>query len=114
MPGFDAQHVQQLELLPRHVDLLRRARGRARRDGSSSTPRMLMRPAVAVGGRQRRARAPHQRRRARHQLAHAERLRQVVVGAAVEPHHFVGFLAPRGQHQNRRVAVRAVPPDRAA
>ena len=74
---------------------------------------MLIGPAVAVGGRQRGARAPHQRRRARDELAHAERLRQVVVGAAVEPHHLVGFFAPRGQHQNRRVAIRAMPADRA-
>ena len=49
--------------------------------------------------------AAEQRADARHQLADAERFRQVVVGAAVETKHFVRFLAPRGQHQDRRVGI---------
>ena len=67
-------------------------------------------PSAAASGA---LRATHQRGRARHQLAHAERLRQVVVGAAVEAHHLVGFFAPRGQHQDWRVAIRPVPANRA-
>ena len=56
--------------------------------------------ADALAGR----RAAQQRAHARHELAHAERLGQVVVGAAVEAEHLVGLFAPRGQHQDRHVA----------
>ena len=39
------------------------------------------------------------------QLAQAERLREVVVGADGEPGHLVGLLGPGGQHQDGRPAV---------
>ena len=59
--------------------------------------------------------APAQQRTdARHQLAHAERLGQVVVGAAVEPEHLVHLVAPRGQHQDGHVGIARVAPDGAA
>jgi hypothetical protein len=49
--------------------------------------------------------AAHQRGDAGHELADAERFRQVVVGAALESEHFVGFAITRGEHQDRRVDV---------
>ena len=51
--------------------------------------------------------AAQQRAHARDELAHAERLRQVVVGAALEAEHLVGLFAPRREHQDRDVAVHA-------
>ncbi len=52
-----------------------------------------------------RAAAAQQRAHSRHQLAHAERLRQVVVGAAVEAEYLVGLVAPRREHQDRRLGI---------
>ena len=74
---------------------------------------------AAVGGRQRRVRrrlprTPEQRARPGDKLADAERLGHVVVGAALEPDHFVRLLTPRGQHEDGHVLVRAPVPDRPA
>ncbi len=44
---------------------------------------------------------PDHRAQPRHQLARAERLDDVVVGAAVEAAHPVGLLGARGQHDDR-------------
>ena len=55
-----------------------------------------------------------QRADARDELANAERLRQVVVGAAVEAEHFVGLVAARGQHEDRDVRVDRIAADGAA
>src|SRR6185436_14297401 len=41
----------------------------------------------------------------RDELANAEGLGEVIVGAALETEDLVRFLAPRGQHQNRHIAV---------
>ena len=49
-----------------------------------------------------------------HELPHAERLGQVVVGAALEADNFIRLFAPGGQHQNRNVVVEPAVPDRAA
>jgi hypothetical protein len=46
-----------------------------------------------------------QRTDARDEFANAEGLRQIIVRAAFETEHLVGFLAARGQHQNRDVAI---------
>ena len=48
--------------------------------------------------------AAHHRAQSSAQLAQAERLWNVVVGAAVEPAHPVRFLAARGQHDDRERA----------
>ena len=54
-----------------------------------------------------RAAAPHQRPDARQQLVELERLREVVVGAGIEPAHDVlGRVACR-EHQDRRLATLA-------
>src|SRR5687767_4229188 len=46
--------------------------------------------------------APQQRRNPGAQLANAERLGHVVVGAGLEAQHLLGFLRARRQHQDRR------------
>src|SRR5262249_39234032 len=51
---------------------------------------------------------------ARHELAEADRLREVVVGAALEPESLVRLLPPRGQHQDGDVAVHRPPAHRSA
>jgi hypothetical protein len=59
--------------------------------------------------------APAQQRAdARDELADAERLGQVVVGAALEAVDLVGLFAPRRQHQDRHVLEVRLAPDRAA
>ena len=50
----------------------------------------------------------------REKLPDAERLRQVIVGAALEPEDLVGFRIPRRQHQDRRAGVRSASADRTA
>jgi hypothetical protein len=57
---------------------------------------------------------PQQRPDARDELAHPERLGQIVVRAALETVDLVGLLAPRGQHEDREVLEVRLPPDRAA
>ena len=47
--------------------------------------------------------ATQQRLDPRQQLRHLERLDQVVVGAQLEADDLVDDLAPRGQHQDRRL-----------
>ncbi len=74
--------------------------------GRASSPM----PAAETRG----TRAAQQRADARDELAHAERLGQIVVGAAFEAEHFVGLLAARGQHEYRHVAVGGVAADGAA
>src|SRR5213078_2402678 len=46
--------------------------------------------------------APEQRADARQELLERERLRHVVVGAAVEAGHLVRHAVPRRQHEHRR------------
>ncbi len=53
-------------------------------------------------------RPPQQRTGAGHQLANAERLGKVIVGAAFETEHLVAFFAPGGEHQDRHILVRAL------
>ena len=57
---------------------------------------------------------PQQRPHPRHQLPHTEGLGQVVVGATVEPEHFVHFVAPGGKHQDGRVGITRITANRAA
>ena len=48
---------------------------------------------------------PHHRTDARLQFTHAERLGEVVIGAAVEPDDDVGLGVAGGEHQDGRVGV---------
>ena len=59
-----------------------------------------------VGAHGRCLRATQQRVHTRYQLHHAERLRQVIVGARIEPAHLVEFGAFRCEHHNRDVLRR--------
>ena len=59
-----------------------------------------------IGAHSGRLRATQQRVHARYQLHHAERLRQVIVGARIEPAHLVEFGAFRCEHHNRDVLRR--------
>ena len=90
---------QQLELERRELHLL------AARDHLAAD---VVDPhgAVLVGGAhlRRAARAAQQRLHAREQLLSAERLRDVVVGAAAQPAHLVQLAGARGQHQHGHVA----------
>ena len=56
----------------------------------------------------------HHRTDARLQFTHAERLGEVVIGAAVEPDDDVGLGVAGGEHQDGRVGVRAGRAHRAA
>ena len=47
------------------------------------------------------------------ELTDTERLRQIIVGAALQADHLVGLGVPGRQHQRRRIDVRSVGPDRA-
>ena len=71
--------------------------------------RRLVRRGVGGG-----AAAAQQRPHARDELAHAERLGQVIVGAALEAVDLVGLLAARRQHQDRHVLQVRLAPDCAA
>jgi hypothetical protein len=55
-------------------------------------------------------RAPHERPQPREQLGEGERLRQVVVGARVEPAHAVLDGVARGEHDDRRPDARGAHP----
>jgi hypothetical protein len=54
-----------------------------------------------------------QRADAGDELADAERLGQVIVGAALQAVHLVGFLAPGGEHQDRHISELRFAADRA-
>ena len=116
MPGMAREQVEHVELVARQLDLLAvHARVPAR--GIDGQALHRDRPRVVADRRCRageRARAAQQRADARDELADAERLGQVVVGAALESEDLVGFLAPRREHEDRHVAVGRVAPDGAA
>ena len=67
-----------------------------------------------AAGRLNAVRPPQERPHACNELADAERLGEIVVGAGLETQHLVGLLAPRRQHENRHGAVHRVAPDGAA
>jgi len=62
---------------------------------------------AAAAGRRQRARAPQDALDAREQLARAERLRQVVVGAHLQADDAVDFLGARGEHDDRQARAGA-------
>src|SRR5436190_19280743 len=106
------EQVQQTEFLIRQLDV-------AAGDADASARRidldvMDAHGSVASVWRHRRARPPQQRARPRHELAHTERLREVIVRAAFEAEDLVRLFGARGQDQNRHVAVRAAAADGAA
>ena len=70
-------------------------------------PRASITRGISPGG----LRAPQQRFHARPQLARAEWLGDVIVRAHFEAHDAVGFLAPRGQHQDRQAIERLIAAD---
>ncbi len=84
-----------------------------RRAGSTVRPFHRDRPCIVANRRSepRGARAAQECADAGDELADAERLGQVVVGAALEAEHLVGFLASRREHEDRHVAVGRVAPD---
>ena len=105
MPGVRREQVQQAELLIGELDVAAVDPRRGARARSMSMPWMRTGgPAVASSPssarRRRFARTPQQRARARDQLADAERLGQVVVGAALEAD------APCPTPRSRAVSIR--------
>ena len=50
--------------------------------------------------------APKQRLHPRHQLRRIERFGEIVVGAEFQPHHAIGHLGARGEHQDGAVHAR--------
>src|SRR6185312_4798707 len=96
----EEEQLEQRELGPRQLDPLAAARHLARA-GIELDVGEAERLAGAVAG------AAQQRADAREQLLERERLRQVVVGAGVEPLDPVLDLRARGQHQDRNLAALA-------
>jgi hypothetical protein len=94
LPGVEQEQLEQRELRARELDPVAAAAHLAR-PGVEFQVGEAERLTRAV------ARAPQQRPHACEQLLECERLRQVVVGACVEPLHAVIDLCPRGQHQDR-------------
>jgi hypothetical protein len=92
---------EQVELLAREVERLavdrRGARRRVERDDADGQH-------AGAGRRGDGARAPQHGADARHQLAGAERLDDVVVGAELEAGHAVDLVATGGQHDHGGVA----------
>ena len=87
---------EQVELLHRQVESDARPRSFA---GVASQLHLAARQ--LAGRRPLRLRAAQHRLDAGHQLARAEGLGNVVVGAQLEPDHAVGLLVARGQHDDR-------------
>ena len=108
--AIGGEQVQQIEFVRRQFDLTilqagvssRRIDGQPAGDDGGSMSRGTRRP------------SSQQRTHARNELANAERLGQIVVGAALETENLVGFLATRRQHQNRHVPVHRLAADRTA
>ena len=91
MPGGGEQE-QQIELLLGQFDRLVRARAlRAAPRRRIEIAPCAWPAAVATAARRPAVGAPQHRADARDQLAHAKRLRQIVVGAAFETEHLVGL-----------------------
>ena len=102
--GVAHQQLKQLELLERHVDLLAVDRDRVAVDVErhpSALEHVLFE--VAVG----RGRATQHGAHPREQLARRVRLRDVVVGAELEPHDDVDLAVLGGQHHDRHLARHA-------
>ena len=116
MPGCVARTQQQPELLRGEIDVLALdAHAPARRiDVQAMNLERALAGGRGLGLQLRSPRPPQQRARAGHQLANAERLGEVIVGAAFEAEHLVALFATRRQHQDRHILVRALAPHRAA
>ena len=93
------ERAQQVELLERERDRLAVDRHRVRRHRERDGPAGKL----VVGGDSRSARAAQKRVHAADQLHHAERLRQVVVGAGVEAAHGVELGALGREHHDGHV-----------
>ena len=105
-PGFGGEHPQQLEL---DVGELAPAARRAPRSAGARSMRAARRPrstsSAAVGWHAER-RPPQQRAHAAPELADRERLRDVVVGAELEPDHLVELVVAGREHDDRHGAAR--------
>ena len=97
---------EQVELLRRQLELARRRDARGARAVDLERCRRAAGPRRAV----RRATPARDGADARDQLAQAERLHDVVVGAELEPDDPVGLLAARGDDDDRHVRALAQPP----
>ena len=101
-PGPRGEGRQQLELGRRQVD------GRAGHLGPH--PRQVEHDVAGtdrLGGLERAVGPAQDRPDPRHELARAERLGQVVVGAELEPEELVELVVARGQHHDRHRRVAA-------
>ena len=104
--GVAHEDLDQVPLRRRQLDLAAVGIGRTlRREIDAKVGRLDDREHLVSGL------GPSQRgAQARQELAHAERLRDVVVGAGVERHDLLGVLVPGGEHddRDRRPAAQAV------
>ena len=98
---LDREHAQESELLRRQLDLLA-AQQHGVRGGID-----LQRPGADASQRAPRARPAQQRVDPGPQLGVAERLAQVVVGAALEAAQAIDLPCPAGQQHDRRARVHA-------
>ena len=110
LPRMLDEHLHQRELAGRQVDRRVAVDQRARREVERERPE-----GDRALGRRRPGREPLRLAAqdgvdARDELARVERLRQVVVGAHLEPDDAVDVLALRGQHDDRDVLARAAHP----
>ncbi len=102
-----------VEQLPQEVELLRRelhlGLPHAHLAPAGVDEQVAVADLLRLGPRALRRRAAEDRLHAGHQLARVERLREVVVGADLEPDDLVDVLVARGQHQDRDVGALADP-----
>ena len=100
------QLPEQVELLRRELDLLAADRRLA---AAGVDAQVAVRDHLGLELAALRRGAPQDRLDPRDELARVERLRQVVVGADLEPDDLVDVLVARGQHQDRHVGALAQP-----
>ena len=103
-PAVVEQLPEEVELLRRELDLLVADHHLAAAgvDDEVAVADLVALLAAPVGRR-----AAEDALHARHELARVERLRQVVVGADLEPDDLVDVLVAGGQHQDRHVGALA-------
>src|SRR5688500_12809114 len=114
-PGTRREQMEQSEFLRRQVDVLAADTHAAACWIDVQTVNLYR--AITRGGsfglQLRSARTAQQRARPRYQLANAERLRQVIIGPALEAKHFIALLTASREHQDWHVLVGSFAPDRA-
>ena len=103
-PGLAHEQGEEVELLARELQGLAVERHRARRRVELDRADLLR---AGRRGRRGRARAAQDGADAGDELAGAERLDDVVVGAELEAQHAVGLVAAGGEHDHRHALVGA-------